>query len=61
MIRPVPLMLTGGLIALTVAYLSPLITDPTAHIAAIAASLAGALVGVDGWRLSRTWNPGDYA
>lgn len=59
--RPVPLMLTGGLTALAVAYLSPLIADPELHAWAMALGITSALIGVDGWRRTRTWNPGDYA
>lgn len=59
--RPVPLMLTGGLTALAVAYLAPLITDPELHTWAMALAITSALIGVDGWRRTRNWNPGDYA
>lgn len=59
--RPVPQMLSGGFLTLTAAYLSPLITDPTYTQAAWAVAVIGALIGLDGWRRTKTWNPGDYA
>lgn len=59
--RPVSLLLTGGLSALAVAYLIPLINDPELHAWAMAGGIVAALIGVDGWRRTRTWNPGDYA
>jgi hypothetical protein len=54
-------MLTGGFLTLAAAYLSPLATDPTYTQAAWAVAVIGALLGLDGWRRTKTWNPGDYA
>jgi hypothetical protein len=54
-------MLTGGFLTITAAYLSPLATDPTDTNTAWAVAVIGALLGLDGWRRTRTWNSGDYA
>lgn len=59
--RPVPQMLSGGFLTLTATYLSPLATDPSDTNTAWAVALVGALIGLDGWRRTKTWNPGDYA
>jgi hypothetical protein len=59
--RPVSLMLTGGFLTFAAAYVLPLATDPTLHNAVWTLAITAALMGVEGWRRTRTWNPGDYA
>lgn len=59
--RPVPLMLSAGFGLLILAYLSPLISDPT--LQNFAWGLAAGLVFAcgEGWRRSLNYHPGDYA
>jgi hypothetical protein len=59
--RPVSLMLTGGFLTFAAAYVLPLITDPTLRKAVWALTITAALICIEGWRRTRTWNPGDYA
>lgn len=59
--RPVPLLLSGGFLSLTAAYLAPLATDPFQQRAAWTIAAASAFVAVVGWRRSKTWNAEDYA
>jgi hypothetical protein len=54
-------MLSGGFLTVTVAYLSPLATDPTLRNAVWALTITAALICIEGWRRTRAWNPGDYA
>lgn len=59
--RPVPLMLSGGFLSLTAAFVSPLYTNPTQHALAWAIAAGAAFVAVVGWRRSKNYRPGDYA